>query len=208
MGKSKIILVGGGGHCHSCIDVIEQESTYEIAGIVDRSAMVRQNKILGYPLLGSDDDLPEIRKEVGYAHITVGQIGAASARIRLYKLLKGLDFTLPAIISPLAYVSRFANIGEGTVVMHQAIVNAGADIGVNCILNTRCLIEHDAVIGDHTHVSTSAVVNGNAAVGSRCFLGSNVAVVNGAVIPDDYIFRAGSLILSENDGHLIIEGER
>jgi len=208
MNNPKIILLGAGGHCHSCIDVIEQEGVYEIAGIVDRPGTLRDNTILGYSLLGSDDDLPEIRKEIDYALITVGQIGSASVRIKLYNLLKEMGFALPVIISPFAHVSRFANIGGGTIVMHQTMVNAGARVGVNCILNTRCLIEHDAIIGDHTHISTSAVINGNAAIGSRCFLGSNATVVNGAVLPDDYFFRAGRLIISENDGHSIIEGEK
>jgi hypothetical protein len=47
--KPKIILVGGGGHCHSCIDVIEQEGKFEIAGIVD--AIKGGEKVLGYPVL-------------------------------------------------------------------------------------------------------------------------------------------------------------
>ena len=35
--KRKIpILIGGGGHCKSVIDVIEQEAKFEIAGIVDK----------------------------------------------------------------------------------------------------------------------------------------------------------------------------
>ena len=33
--KEKIVLIGGGGHCHSVIDVIEQTNKYEIIGIVD-----------------------------------------------------------------------------------------------------------------------------------------------------------------------------
>jgi len=32
--KQKIILIGGGGHCKSCIDVIEEEGKYEIAEIL------------------------------------------------------------------------------------------------------------------------------------------------------------------------------
>ena len=31
----KIILIGGGGHALSCIDVIEQENKFKIVGIVD-----------------------------------------------------------------------------------------------------------------------------------------------------------------------------
>ena len=31
----KIILIGAGGHCASCIDVIENEKKYEIIGLID-----------------------------------------------------------------------------------------------------------------------------------------------------------------------------
>ena len=31
----KIILVGAGGHCTSCIDVIEMEKKFKIAGLID-----------------------------------------------------------------------------------------------------------------------------------------------------------------------------
>ena len=33
--KEKLILIGGGGHCKSCIDVIEQEGRFDIDAIVD-----------------------------------------------------------------------------------------------------------------------------------------------------------------------------
>ena len=33
--KPNIILVGGGGHCASVIDVIEQQGKYTIKGIID-----------------------------------------------------------------------------------------------------------------------------------------------------------------------------
>jgi FlaA1/EpsC-like NDP-sugar epimerase len=56
MKKEKIILIGGGGHAHSVIDVIEQENKYEIVGIID----VKENigkKVLGYEVIACDDDL-------------------------------------------------------------------------------------------------------------------------------------------------------
>ena len=30
-----IVLIGGGGHCRSCIDVVEEEDKHRIVGIVD-----------------------------------------------------------------------------------------------------------------------------------------------------------------------------
>ena len=32
---SKLILIGGGGHCHACIDVIESTQKFQIIGIID-----------------------------------------------------------------------------------------------------------------------------------------------------------------------------
>ena len=53
--KEQIILIGGGGHCKSCIDVIEQEGRFEIAGIVEKPDKVGE-KVLGYPVIGTDAD--------------------------------------------------------------------------------------------------------------------------------------------------------
>jgi hypothetical protein len=34
MNKPGVILIGAGGHAHACIDVIEQQGHYHIAGLV------------------------------------------------------------------------------------------------------------------------------------------------------------------------------
>ena len=203
MPEKKIILIGGGGHCRSCIDVIETTKIFKIAGIVEQPGKNANTPLLCYPILGSDDDLETLRKTVDYALITVGQMKSSQVRQKIFNGLKKLGFILPMIISPLAHVSNHASIGEGTIVMHQAIVNAGASIGVNCILNTQCLVEHDARIGDHTHISTGAVINGDAVIGSGSFVGSNATIVQGATLPGQYFFKAASLIISEKNGQPI-----
>jgi len=203
MPEKQIILIGGGGHCRSCIDVIESINDFKIAGIVEPFQPGEENKIesiLGYPVIGCDNDLEILKRQYDYALITVGQIGSSNTRQRLFELLQETGFSLPIIISPFAHVSKHAVINEGTIVMHHAIVNAGAKIGSNCILNTRCLIEHDVKIGDHTHISTAAVLNGDAVIGSNSFVGSNATIIQGTILPDNYFFKAGSLIVSEGDG--------
>ena len=44
---NSLILIGGGGHCASCIDVVEQEAKYRIAGIVEKDE-IKSEKLLGY----------------------------------------------------------------------------------------------------------------------------------------------------------------
>ena len=189
-----IILIGGGGHCKSVIDVIEQEGRFEIVGIVDKPELLGSN-VLGYSVIGSDFDLDSLAKKYQYALITVGQIKSPSLRIKLFDLAVKAGFTLPNIISPNAYVSRHSSIGNGVVVMHNAIVNASASIGDNCIINSKALIEHDVVIKNHCHISTGSIVNGGALIKNRVFFGSNSTTREGVIIESDLVFGAGSLIL-------------
>ena len=199
MSKPQIIIIGAGGHCNSCIDVIEQEGKFDIAGIVDRVEENVISDVLGYPLIGSDADLPMLRKKYRYAFVGVGQIKSASVRVRLFCNLKELEYCLPVIVSRHAYVSRHAEVREGSIVMHRAVVNANARVGAGCILNSCSLIEHDAVVGNHTHISTGAVVNGAAKIGDCSFIGSGATVIQGVALPDNSFVRAGSLVMSRRD---------
>jgi sugar O-acyltransferase (sialic acid O-acetyltransferase NeuD family) len=192
MNRPQIILIGAGGHCRACIDVIEQEGRFTIAGVIDRSSSGEEN-VLGYPLIGTDDHLPALRKKYSFAFVAVGQIKSPAVRIQLFDQLKSLSFELPVILSPRAYVSKHAKVGDGTIVMHDALINASASVGENCIINSKALIEHDAIVGSHCHISTGAIVNGGVRVGAGTFFGSNAVSLHGVSIPEGSIVPAGSL---------------
>jgi sugar O-acyltransferase (sialic acid O-acetyltransferase NeuD family) len=190
--KEKIILIGGGGHCSACVDVIEQEGRFAIAGIVDVPEK-KQNKILGYSVIGSDADLAELIKTFPNVLITLGQIKSPTRRMELFNTLKRIGALFPVIQSPLAYVSPHAQIDEGTIVMHHALINAGARVGRNCIINTKALVEHDAVIEDYCHISTGAVVNGGVIIGCGSFFGSGAVSKEYTSIPSNSFIPANSL---------------
>jgi len=171
--KENILLIGGGGHCKSVIDIIELENKYTIAGIIDKKELIG-NHVLGYNIIGTDDDVAHLREKFSHAIVTVGHIKSNTARIKLFNLLKKLDFYMPLIVSPLAYVSKHAQVDEGTIVMHHAFINADAKVGKNCIINSKALIEHDALIEDNCHISTGAIINGGVIVKKNTFIGSNV----------------------------------
>ena len=172
MTAAAIVLVGAGGHAAACIDVIEESGRFTVAGLVG-SADEAGKSVLGYPVLGTDADLPDLIARYTLALVVVGQVKTAEPRIRLFERLQSLRCTLPLIVSPRAYVSKHATVGEGTIVMHGAVINAGAVVGRNCIVNTHALVEHDAVIADHCHIATAAVINGGVRVGAGSFVGSN-----------------------------------
>ena len=107
----EIILIGGGGHCKSVIDVIEQEGRYKIAGIIDKPELLGSN-LLGYSIFGNDSDLPRLKNKYKYAMVTIGQIKFSSLRKKLFILAINSGYKLPSIVSPSSYVSKHATLGE------------------------------------------------------------------------------------------------
>lgn len=191
--KESIILIGGGGHCKSCIDVIEQEGKYSIVGIVDLPEKVGET-ILGYPIIATDDEIKDLTKKYQNFLITLGQIKSPGRRIEIFNLLKEYKVNLPVIISPIAYVSKHATIDRGTIIMHHALVNASAKIGKNCIINTKALVEHDVEIGNHCHISTGATVNGHVKIGDETFIGSNAVTKENIKIEANSFIKANSIV--------------
>ena len=142
----EIILIGCGGHARSCIDVIELTGLYKISGLVEKD-YVNGKENFGYPIIGTDNDLPDLRKKYEFALVTVGHIKSGASRVRLLGLLMDLGYKLPVIVSPRSYVSTNSKVGAGTIIMHDVIVNANVKVGQNCIINNKVLIEHDTTVG-------------------------------------------------------------
>jgi len=188
-----IILIGGGGHCKSVIDVIEEENRFNIAGVVEKKHC-SEGKILNYDVIGSDEDLDYLVKKIKYAIISVGQIYTVELRIKLFEQAKKTGFILPCIVSPRAYVSKYATIGEGTVIAHDVLINANVEIGKNCIINSKALIEHDSKVKDNCHISTGALINGGVMVGENSFVGSGAITKQNISIRENSFIKAGSVV--------------
>jgi len=195
-----LLLVGAGGHARSCIDVIEQDGSFEVAGLVGTPDQIGSS-VLGYPVLGTDTDLPVLLQSYVYALVTVGQIKTPMPRIHLFNLLRSYWCALPTVISPLAHVSRHAEVGSGTIVMHGAMVNAGAKVGKNCIINSMALVEHDSTVADHCHIATGVAINSSVQIGEGTFVGSKVSVRQGARIGEHCVIGMGMRVLTDCPSH-------
>ncbi|MGB6355823.1 MAG: acetyltransferase [Steroidobacteraceae bacterium] len=191
-----LLLLGAGGHARACIDVIEQEGRFAVAGLVGLPEE-RGARVLGYPVLGTDADFTELLRNYSHALITVGHIKTPEPRMRLFGQLQHRGCTCPVIVSPRAYVSPHATVGAGTIVMHGAVVNAAATVGRNCIINSQSLVEHDAVIADHCHISTGAAINSGVRVGSATFIGSNSSVRQQVTIGERCLIGMGQRVIAD-----------
>jgi sugar O-acyltransferase (sialic acid O-acetyltransferase NeuD family) len=189
----EIILIGGGGHCKSVIDVIEQEGRFNIVGVIDKPELLG-TKVLDYSVIGNDSDMVSLAKKHLHAIVTVGQIKLPAFRIKLFNMAVKAGFVLPNITSPRSYVSKHAIIGDGTIIMHDVLINANVTIDDNCIINSKALIEHDCIISKHCHISTNAIINGSVIVESECFVGSGSIIKESITVNKGSFIKAGTVV--------------
>lgn len=189
-----IILIGGGGHCKSVIDAAESAGV-SIKGILDVPEKVGEH-ILSYEVIGTDDDIKEYAQECDFI-VTKGFIKDPNIRISLHKKVLDAGGHFGKIIAATAHISKYADIGEGTVILQQATINADAKIGFGCIINSCANIEHDVVVGDYSHISTGAMINGECKIGLGVFIGSNSVINNCVNVTNGCIIASGAVIVGD-----------
>jgi sugar O-acyltransferase (sialic acid O-acetyltransferase NeuD family) len=193
MPKSKVLIVGAGGHAASCIEVIEAEKRYQILGLIGTKDEI--GKIhLGHKVISSDNNLNELMKITDKIVLGVGQIKSPQLRIEISDKFIRNGFKFVSVISPNACISKHATIGNGTVIMHGVTINSGVEIGDYSIINTGSIIEHHSKIGNFSHISTGAILNGNSVIGNNSFVGSGTIIMEGIKIGNNCIIGMGQHI--------------
>ena len=177
MSKEKLLLVGAGGFGRMVAELAMLQ--YDCAFVDDGQPVGAE--ICGIPVVGGLTDLPELRKE--YDLLVVG-IGNNGFRAQVYEKAAALGYIFPNIIAVSAYISPFAEIGKGCVILQNACVQNGATVGNGVLLNAGAEVHCDATVKDYALIYTNSVVRTGAKVGKFVRIGSNVTVCNNAVVSD------------------------
>lgn len=131
-------------------------------------------------------------------------VGDNKTREKIYHQIKKLCI-FETMQHHSAYVSRFANIGEGTVIMPKVCINAEVEIGKHCIINTASVIEHECIIEDFVHISPNASLAGNITVKKGVHIGLGANIIQGVTIGEYAIIGAGTVVLNDvPDGAVVV----
>ncbi len=193
----KLLLLGGGGHCKTVIDSLLPNNEFSEIGIVERPGY-EEDSILGIPVLGVDDDLPELNAS-GFtdAFVTLGSIGDTSVRRKLFSLITSIGFTTPNIIDSSARVSINSRLGTGIFIGKHAVVNACTIIDDGAIINSSAVIEHDCHVGAFAHIAPGAILGGSVVVGEDTHIGIGTMIRQFVDIGKNSVIGMGSVVLHD-----------
>lgn len=193
MDKS-LLIIGAGGHGRVCAEAAEAAG-WSVAAFFDDAVKG------GRPINGiavATVAMKELHTEYPpETHALFIAIGNNNDRRAHFEYGQSLGYVLPVIRHPSAQISPTAAIGDGTVILANAVVSANAHIGRYCILNNSCSVDHDNVLDDGTQICPGAHLAGNVNCGRLAFIGTGAAIIPGRQIGDGAVVGAGSLVAAD-----------
>lgn len=192
--KDKIFLFGASGHAKVVADIVERESRYTIAFLVDDAESLAGAEVFGYRVIGGRNALLARRAEVSGCIVA---IGANRPRADIASWLEKGGFAFVRSIHPSAVIARSASIDAGSVVMAGAVVNADAAVGRHCVVNTCASVDHDCSVGHGAHVSPGARLCGSVVIGAGALVGAGAVIVPGRRIGVGATVAAGAVVVGD-----------
>ena len=188
-----IYLYGAGGHAKVIVDIIESCGK-TVAGIFDKDPVKKIREFPHFffpgPFNFESDQL-------------IISIGNNAIRRRIANELTAKYYTA---IHFNTIISKYASIGEGTVVMGGALINADTIIGKHCIINSNASVDHDCFLGDFVHISPNVTLSGGIDVGENVHVGAGAVIIPGKKIGTNSIIGAGAVVIKDVPDNVTVVG--
>ena len=193
-----LLILGCGGHAKVVAETALALGRFtSIAFVDDRCSLPGDlPPVLGWPVLGplSHALEPSLHNQFAAAVVAIGH---AATRLHWQLQLFAVGYELPVLIHPSAWVSPSAQIGPGSVLFAQVVVQAQARIGAGAILNTSCSVDHDVQLADGVHICPGVHIAGEVQVGERSWIGIGASVIQQVRIGNDVTIGAGAAVVGD-----------
>lgn len=194
--ENNIVLYGASGHCKVIIDAILSDNKFNITHIIDDDSSIKL--LCGYKVNHSSEFNFDIKNKY---FIAIG-----NNQIRK-KIVNKLPLNFEILTHKNAYIAlNNVTLGEGTVIMVNAIINPSVSIGRHCIINSGTIIEHDCKIEDFVHICPGASLAGGVEVGEGSMVGIGSTVIQGVKIGKWATIGAGTVIVEDVPDFAVVVG--
>ncbi|APX77729.1 acetyltransferase [Achromobacter insolitus] len=191
--KGILLIVGSGGHGRAVAEAAALTGEWTDIVFAD-DAYPAQQQSGEWRIAGSTAQLPEL---AGNCQAALVAIGNQAVRQRLTDALADLGIPLATIVHPRAWVSKLAEIGQGSAIMAGAVVGACARLGRGVIVNANATADHDTVLGDFAHLGVGVQLAGGVVVEDRAWLQAGSCAGYRVRVPADAVLPPGSRLIAD-----------
>lgn len=201
-----IVLFGGGNQVKYCIDIIQKEGKYNIAGITD-PYLKTDSEIMGYKIIGKQEEIRDLIKiyNINAGLITIGDNW--TRKIVFDKITELIpDFEFVTIVHPSVIIGNDVVIGRGTVIMAGCIISPGTSIGDFCFFASGAILEHESYMGNFASLSAGSVTGGKVKIGDFVAIALGVILFDRIEIGEHTVIGSGSLVTRNIPDHVVAYG--
>jgi sugar O-acyltransferase (sialic acid O-acetyltransferase NeuD family) len=191
----KLCIFGAGGFGREVLNCFiesledkESKITSKVVFMVSDAHFI-EKEIMGIDVIPQSEFLPELYEVVV----------AIADPVARKKLVEGLpkETVFGKVIHPSAQLSKWINIGEGSIITAGCIVTVNVNLGKHSHLNLQTTVGHDCNIGAYFTTAPGARINGNSNIGHSVFIGSNAVLRQGINICNESIIGMGAVVVKD-----------
>jgi sugar O-acyltransferase (sialic acid O-acetyltransferase NeuD family) len=193
-----VVILGAGGFARETLWVFleanEEKTKWNVLGFVDDNPKLQGVQLCGFPVLGGFDWLErnseknfEVICGAGNPHVRKALAGRASAL--------GLNFC--TAIHPTARMSRWVEVGPGTIITAGNILTTQISLGAHTLLNLDCTIGHDTSIGAYCNINPGCHISGSVKLGEGVDFGTGAVILQGKHVGEWSIIGAGAVVTED-----------
>ena len=130
------------------------------------------------------------------ADVIIAQ-GEPALREALYCRVKKAGYALATILSKGAFVSPYAEVGEGVFAFPGAVVEDNAVIEDDVCIADHAVVAHDVHIGKHVCVEAQSVIPGHVVVGEGAFIGIGALLRDRVRVGAHAVVAMGAVVMRD-----------
>jgi sugar O-acyltransferase (sialic acid O-acetyltransferase NeuD family) len=169
-----------------------RKPTYEVIGFIDDTPELQGKSILGLPVLGGRERLPELAADPGLDIFNNVRGSWRTCKLIADRLaeagLHSVSLVHPTI--DLAHVET----GEAVTFGDGCVIGAMTVIRHHVTLRLGVVVSHDVRLGDFVAVGPGAVIGSHVVLGERVAIGAGATVITGVTIGEGAVVGAGSVV--------------
>jgi sugar O-acyltransferase (sialic acid O-acetyltransferase NeuD family) len=178
----------------SLIEAINRDDkTYDLQGFIKAPSNPPASEVLGYPVLGTEEIIPELLKEdkncCFFPNLNYSPVEMREAD----RLLESFGCQTVSLIHP-AIDMKYVEYGKSIMLCEGAIVGPGVTIGNRLVCRLGSTISHEVKIEDYVYIGPGATICGEAHLKEGCYIGAGATVLPDMIIGRNTIVGAGAVV--------------
>jgi len=202
-----VVILGAGGFARELywvfLEANEQKRQWNVLGFLDDKPELNGQLICDVPVLGTIEWLGRNR---GKSTQVISSAGSPRARQALAERATALGFRFATIVHPSARISRWVDLGPGTVITAGCVLTTQVKIGAHTVINLNSTVGHDCVIGAYTNINPGCQISGAVRFGDGVYFGTGAVIIQNKSVGEWSVIGAGAVVTSDIPAYVTAVG--